>query len=230
MCVYERERALPWPSISQEVSICIITSPLPRHTKALCCCPRAFSPLHSASTWSRPESPLPFPLPSTPLRGQMNHAAHLSAAPGCSRSVTASVWTEGGGSGHVKRHCQKTFKTIETNWTKVEECKLSLGIGAVSVFASSSLSSPGFGTTWAPSYLCQRCQTLMRSLQLRSASSEAPLARDERCVANTAVNIRLGRMLLSLSCFVNRWRCNCTLDKCRCLRPLFPQPLWRVEI
>lgn len=29
---------------------------------------------------------------------------------------------------------------------------------------------------------------------------------------NTVENTRLGRMLLSLSCFVNRWRCNCTLD------------------
>lgn len=30
--------------------------------------------------------------------------------------------------------------------------------------------------------------------------------------ANTVENTRLGRMLLSLSCFVNRWSCNCTLD------------------
>lgn len=49
--------------------------------------------------------------------------------------------------------------------------------------------------------------------------------------ANMVENTGLGRMLLSLSCFVNRWRCNCTLDLyCSCHSPLpSPRPLCGAE-
>lgn len=72
-------------------------------------------------------------------------------------------------------------------------------------------------------YLWETYLTLTSSLKAQAEPSEAPLAgslwgmidvcqRKGGGRANTAENTQLGRMLLSLRCFVNRQRCNCTLD------------------
>lgn len=146
-------------------------------------------------------------------------AAHLSAASG-DWSMTTSLLT---GRGHA---CHDRYLLTEDRAENCTESQIMKGLSYESVLWLSVLSLPPLPfssslllrlpaeTTEAPFHLRRRRPTLTSSLKSPNRIERDSIKRrDERCAArggeeggraSTVENTRLGRMLLSLSCCVNR--------------------------
>lgn len=182
------------------------------HTKAPCC---SLGLCGLGPSCRSLTSPFPPQVTVEPCRA----AAHLSAASG-DWSMTTSLLT---GRGHA---CHDRYLLTEDRAENCAESQIMKGLSYESVLWLSVLSLPPLPfssslllrlpaeTTKAPFHVRPRRPTLTSSLKSPNRIERDSIKRrDERCVArggeeggraSTVENTRLGRMLLSLSCCVNR--------------------------